>query len=78
MLIINFHGNYFVIITFSASANELLLLVGFIIVGVILFSSTIYFAELDHPKSDFHSIPEGFWYAIITMTTVSKYFLKEL
>ena len=67
----HFKGLQILAHTLSASANELLLLVGFIIVGVILFSSTIYFAELDHPKSDFHSIPEGFWYSIITMTTVN-------
>lgn len=66
----HFKGLQILAHTLTASANELMLLVFFIIVGVILFSSTIYFAELDHPMSDFHSIPEGFWYAIITMTTV--------
>lgn len=30
----------------------------------------VYFVELEHGNSDFNSIPDGFWYAIITMTTV--------
>jgi hypothetical protein len=47
-----------------------MLLVFFLIIGVIIFSSCVYFLELDHPYSDFNSIPDGFWYAIITMTTV--------
>ena len=45
----------------------------FLIIGVILFSSMVYFVELDHVNSDFGSIPDGFWYAIITMTTVSRF-----
>ena len=38
--------------------------------GVVLFSSTVYFAEAGSPHSHFKSIPDGFWWAVVTMTTV--------
>ena len=56
--------------TLKASFNELMLLICFLVIGVVLFSSCVYFTEIDHPRSDFVSIPDGFWYVIITMTTV--------
>ncbi len=67
----HFKGLQILAHTLRSSLNELMLLVFFIIIGVILFASMVYFVELDHSDSDFNSIPDGFWYAIITMTTVS-------
>jgi hypothetical protein len=66
----HFKGLQILAQTFKASAKELALLGLFLMVGVILFSSCVYFFELESPKSDFSSIPDGFWYAMITMTTV--------
>lgn len=66
----HFQGLKILAHTLQASAKELSLLVFFLIIGVVLFSSTVYFLELDNPTSNFESIPDGFWYAIITMTTV--------
>ena len=58
--------------TFKASAKELFLLVFFLILGIVIFASLVYYAERlqTNPHNDFKSIPEGLWWAIVTMTTV--------
>lgn len=42
----------------------------FFVSGVVLFSSIVYFAEAGTEKSFFKSIPDAFWWAVVTMTTV--------
>ncbi|XP_066973877.1 potassium voltage-gated channel protein Shaw-like isoform X1 [Macrobrachium rosenbergii] len=58
--------------TFKASAKELTLLVFFLVLGIVIFASLVYYAERlqANPHNDFKSIPEGLWWAIVTMTTV--------
>lgn len=56
--------------TLKASMRELGLLMFFLFIGVILFSSAVYYAEADSERSYFKSIPDAFWWAVVTMTTV--------
>ncbi|KAH9418989.1 Potassium voltage-gated channel sub A member 2 [Dermatophagoides pteronyssinus] len=56
--------------TLKASMKELALLIFFLLIGVVLFSSAVYYAEADSERSNFKSIPDAFWWAVVTMTTV--------
>ncbi|XP_026989428.2 potassium voltage-gated channel subfamily C member 2 isoform X2 [Tachysurus fulvidraco] len=65
--------------TLRASVNEFFLLIIFLALGVLIFATMIYYAERiganpndptasDHTK--FKNIPIGFWWAVVTMTTL--------
>ncbi|XP_070196498.1 voltage-gated potassium channel KCNC2-like [Littorina saxatilis] len=57
----------------KASLQELLMLFIFLLIGMLVFSTMIYYAEREDattPGEMFSTIPMGFWWSIITMTTV--------
>jgi len=65
--------------TLRASVNEFLLLIIFLALGVLIFATMIYYAErIGANPSDptgsehthFKNIPIGFWWAVVTMTTL--------
>lgn len=58
--------------TFRASLKELLLLVFFLGVFIVIFAALMYYAERFQTNNEnhFNSIPQGLWWAIVTMTTV--------
>ena len=52
-------------LTIKSSFRELLLLLFFVLIAVVLSSSAVYFAD-----TSFQSIPDAFWFSIITLTNV--------
>ncbi|KAG7278850.1 hypothetical protein CRUP_010413, partial [Coryphaenoides rupestris] len=65
--------------TLRASTNEFLLLIIFLALGVLIFATMIYYAErisakpndpLASEHTHFKNIPIGFWWAVVTMTTL--------
>ncbi|XP_078054008.1 voltage-gated potassium channel KCNC4 isoform X2 [Mustelus asterias] len=62
--------------TLRASTNEFLLLIIFLALGILIFATMIYYAERlgESPNTEspthFKNIPIGFWWAVVTMTTL--------
>ena len=57
--------------TLKASSHELVLLLLILLIPVVMFSSIVYYIEIMiDKKSDFSSVPQSFWWCLITMTTV--------
>lgn len=56
--------------TLQHSVREVGQLILFVSVGIFTFSTLIYFAEKDSEESELQSIPIGWWWATISMTTV--------
>ena len=58
--------------TLKASSSELCLLLVIMGFVMVVFASFVYFLERHEFESDFKSVPESMWWAVITMTTVSR------
>ena len=55
--------------TFKRCYEELGLLVMLFVIGVLVFSTLVYYAEIDEENTNFTSIPSAMWWAIVTLTT---------
>ncbi|KIH47846.1 hypothetical protein ANCDUO_22089, partial [Ancylostoma duodenale] len=55
-----------------ASAEELALLVFFVLLAIVIFAALVYYAERSqpNPQNQFTSIPAGLWWSLITISTV--------
>ncbi|KAL4223347.1 hypothetical protein ACF0H5_016818 [Mactra antiquata] len=60
-------GLWILLYTLKASFNELLLMFVFLLIGMVMFASLLHFTE---GGEKFSNIPVGFWWAVVTMTTV--------
>ena len=52
------------------SVTELALITFVILICMVIFSSAMYYTEYFHANSHFTDIPVGFWWSVVTMTTV--------
>lgn len=52
--------------TIKVSIKELMLMIIFLLTGVLIFASVIFYVE----SENFENIPIGIWWALVTMTTV--------
>uniref|UniRef100_A0AC35THG7 Ion_trans domain-containing protein n=1 Tax=Rhabditophanes sp. KR3021 TaxID=114890 RepID=A0AC35THG7_9BILA len=57
-------------LTVKTSLSELSMLGLFLITAIIFFSTLMFFAEHQEPNTQFRSIPDACWWAVITVTTV--------
>ncbi|XP_041745163.1 potassium voltage-gated channel subfamily C member 2 [Coregonus clupeaformis] len=66
-------GMRVLVYTLKASVQEFCLLAVSLSIGILIFSTLLYYAEhleADHDEYYISNIPKGFWWAVVTMTTV--------
>lgn len=65
----HYTGVKILLLALKASFRELAMLVIFVFIVVLIFAVVIYYAEF-FVNDTFNTIPDGYWWAIITLTTV--------
>ncbi|XP_023933639.1 potassium voltage-gated channel protein Shaw-like [Lingula anatina] len=65
-----YDGLRVLLLSLKASWKELVLLEAFLMIGMSIFGSIIYYAEIMEENGHFSDIMIGCWWAVITMTTV--------
>ncbi|KAJ8302006.1 hypothetical protein KUTeg_020993 [Tegillarca granosa] len=58
--------------TLKSCASELGFLLFSLTMAIIIFATVMFYAEKNVPGTRFTSIPEAFWYTIVTMTTLGQ------
>ena len=58
--------------TLTACASELGFLVFTLAMAIIIFATVMFYAEKNVAETTFTSIPDAFWYTIVTMTTLGS------
>ena len=58
--------------TLKSCASELGFLVFSLGMAIIIFATIVFYAEKNVPLTNFTSIPEAFWYTIVTLTTLGQ------
>jgi len=58
--------------TLKSCASELGFLLFSLTMAIIIFATIMFYAEKNVPRTKFTSIPEAFWYTIVTMTTLGS------
>lgn len=66
----HYRGMRVLLLAFKASVGELFLLIVFVMLTLIIFSSLVYCAEQYQHPGGFESIFKGLWWSLITLTTV--------
>lgn len=56
--------------TIKACIYDLWTMVFLTFTGTVLFGSTVYYCEQSDQDTVFHSIPDAFWWAVVTISTV--------
>ncbi|KAI8514741.1 delayed rectifier potassium channel [Branchiostoma belcheri] len=56
--------------TLAGSLSDIAMLLGFMAILIVLFAAGIFFVEESDSDSHFRSIPEAFWWALVTMVTL--------
>ena len=62
--------------TIRNSYKELGLLLLFMSISVLIFSSLVFVFEKDETETTFNTMLDAYWWAVITMTTVRDYPMK--